>query len=48
MKQQRFDEAQIIDILKQQESGVTVAHICRQHAISDGTLYRWKSKYGGM
>ena len=34
MKQQRFDEAQIIGILKQQESGVTVAQVCREHAIS--------------
>ncbi|PQV62451.1 Transposase [Abditibacterium utsteinense] len=48
MKQQRFNEAQIIGILKQQESGVTVAQICREQAISEGTFYRWKSKYGGM
>ena len=43
MKQTRFDEAQIIGILKQQEAGVTVAAICRtvaaicrEHAISEG------------
>jgi putative transposase len=48
MKQQRFDEGQIIGILKQQEAGLTVAQICREHAISEGTFYRWKSKYGGM
>ncbi len=48
MKQTRFDEAQIIGILKQQEAGVTVAAIWREHAISEGTFYRWKSKYGGM
>ena len=48
MKQTRFDEGQIIGILKQQEAGVTVASICREHAISEGTFYRWKSKYGGM
>ena len=22
--------------------------MCREHAISEGTYYRWKSKYGGM
>lgn len=48
MKQTRFDEGQIIGILKQQEAGVTVAGICREHAISEGTFYRWKSKFGGM
>ena len=48
MKQTRFDEAQIIGILKQQEAGVTVAAICREHAMSEGTFYRWKSKFGGM
>ena len=48
MKQRRFDEAQIIGILKEQESGITVAQICREHAISEGTFYRWKSKFGGM
>ncbi len=48
MKQQRFDETQIIGILKQQESGIRVSQICRDNAISEGTFYRWKSKYGGM
>ncbi len=48
MKQKRFDEAQIIGILKQQESGITVAQICRDNAVSEGTFYRWKSQYGGM
>jgi putative transposase len=48
MKKSRFTETQIVSILKQQESGVKVADICREHGISDQTFYKWKAKYGGM
>ena len=44
----RFSEEQIIGILKQQESGVKTADVCREHNISQNTFYTWKSKYGGM
>lgn len=44
----RFSEEQIIGILKQQESGVKTADVCREHNISTNTFYAWKSKYGGM
>ena len=44
----RFSEEQIIGILKQQESGVKTADVCREHNISTNTFYTWKSKYGGM
>jgi putative transposase len=48
MKKSRFNENQIIKILKEQDSGRTVAEICRDHGLSQGTFYGWKSKYGGM
>ena len=48
MKKTRFTEAQIITILKKQESGLKVSDICREHSISDATFYNWKAKYGGM
>jgi putative transposase len=48
MKTTRFTEAQIINILKQQETGRKVTEICREHGISDATFYNWKAKYGGM
>lgn len=35
-------------ILKQGESGIPVAEICREHGISSALYYRWRSKYGGM
>ena len=44
----RFSEEQIIGMLKQQESGVATAEICREHGISQATFYKWKDKFGGM
>ncbi|PHR26218.1 MAG: hypothetical protein COA36_12760 [Desulfotalea sp.] len=34
-------------MVKETESGVLVADLCRQHAISRSTFYNWQSKYGG-
>lgn len=48
MKKTQFTEEQIINILKLAEAGQKVGDICRTHGISEGTFYRWKSKYGGM
>ena len=48
MKKSNFSESQIIKILASQESGKSVSDICREHGISQGTFYKWKSKYSGM
>ena len=48
MKQTRFTETQIVAILKEADSGMKVAELCRQHGISPSTYYQWKSKYGGL
>lgn len=48
MKKSRFSENQIINILKQGETGMAVADICREHGISKSSYYKWKTKYGGM
>ena len=48
MKRSRFNEEQIIAILKKQESGVSTADVCREHGISSATFYKWKAKYGGL
>lgn len=44
----RFNEEQIIGILKEAEAGAKVAELCRKHGISDATYYNWKAKFGGM
>ena len=44
----RYKEEQIIRILKEVESGTTVAEVCRKYAVSEQTVYRWRSKYGGL
>jgi putative transposase len=48
VKNSRFSQEQIIGILKQSESGAKTSDLCRQHGISTGTFYGWRSKYGGM
>ena len=48
MKKSRFTESQIVGILKEVETGLKVADVCRTHGISVPTYYSWKSKYGGM
>lgn len=48
MKRKRFTEEQIITILKEHEAGSTVVDLARNHGIAEKTIYRWKSKYGGM
>lgn len=49
MKKTRFSESQIINILKEGESGaMNVPDLCRLHGVGQSTYYNWKSKYGGM
>lgn len=48
MRGTRHSEEQVITILKQGDSGVKTAELCRQHGITEATYYRWKAKYGGM
>ena len=48
MKKSKYSDAQIMAILKQAESGVPVADLCREHGMSSASFYKWRSKYGGM
>ena len=48
MKTSRYSEPQILVILRQAESGVPVAELCREHGMSDAPFYKWRAKYGGM
>ncbi len=48
MKGKRFKEEQIIRLLQEAESCLTVADVCRKHNCSEQSYYRWKAKFGGM
>ena len=48
MKRSRFNEEQIIAILREQEVGARTEEVCRKHGISSATFYKWKAKYGGL
>jgi len=48
MKRKRFTAEQIIQILKEAESGTPLAGVCRRHGVSEQSIYRWRNKYAGM
>jgi putative transposase len=48
MRKGRFSEAQIVAVLKEHKAGTKAAELCRQHGISEATLYAWRAKYGGL
>lgn len=49
MKQTKYTEAQIVDVLSQASKGeMTVRDVCRINGISEQTFYRWKRRYGDM
>lgn len=48
MKRSRFNEEQIIGILREGAGESSVKAVCAKHNISEPTYYAWKRKYGGM
>ena len=47
MRKSKFNETQIVGILKDAESGMPVADLLRKHGVSKATFFKWRSKYGG-
>jgi putative transposase len=48
MKKKQHTDAQIIGVLKEYDAGARVEDLARRHGVSENTIYRWKSKFGGM
>ena len=48
MKRSKFTESQIVFALKQAETGVAVAEVCRKLGVSEATFYNWKKKFRGL
>ena len=44
----RFTEEQIIGFLREAESGLPAADLCRRHGFSEASFYLWRNKFGGM
>ncbi len=48
MRTSKFTPEQILQALRQAESGTTVADICRKMGVAEATFYRWKKQYAGL
>ena len=48
MRSSRFSDEQIIGMIKEQETGMPTAEVCRKHGISTASFYKYKAKFGGM
>ena len=48
MKKKRFNETQIIGMLKEHEAGMPMLELSRKYGVGESTLYTWQNKYAGM
>ena len=49
MKKKTFTDEQIVGILRGFEaSGQTIKEYCRQKQVSEGTFYKWRTRFGTM
>jgi len=48
MRQSRFSEEEIVNILKEGQSTSKLDDVLKKYSISRGTYYKWQSSYGGL
>ena len=48
MRRSQFTESEILHLLHEASTGVSVAEICRIAAVSPRTFYRWRGRFGGL
>jgi len=48
MKKKRHSLETIMRILRQAETDQSITAVCREHEITEQTLYRWRRKYDKM
>ena len=48
MKGKRYTTEDKIRILREADSGKTIAEVCREHNISEVSFHRWKQQLGHM
>ena len=46
MRKSRFNEEQIIKVLKEHAAGLSAGELYRKYGVSDATFYKWRSRYG--
>lgn len=48
MANRKYNEEQIVNILKEAQAGIKTEDICRKYNVSGNTFYKWRQRYGGM
>lgn len=48
MKGKRYSEEQIVRMVSEVEGGKPIAQVCREYGVSEQSVYRWRTKYGGL
>jgi putative transposase len=48
MRRSQFTDSEILHLLHEASTGVSVAEICRIAAVSPRTFYRWRRRFGGL
>jgi putative transposase len=44
----KMSEHQIVAILKEAETGISVKELCHKYGMGNSIFYKWRDKYGGM